>query len=257
MGIRRRGEASVLAALRQEGSLKVRFPRPGDAVCAEAVLLNIGGGVAAGDALSVSVSVAEGARAIVAGQAAERFYRAADGNPAARVRTALFVAADGALEWLPQEAILFDGSALDRTLTVEIEEGASFLGVEALVFGRRARGEVLRRAWLRDRIVLRRAGRLVLHDTLRIEGDAAGLLSRRAVAGGAGAAGMIVATLPADLDGLRAALAVEGVEVGASAWDGIVLARLVARDGACLRAAVLAGFSVLRGGRPMPRVWAC
>ena len=54
---------------------------------------------------------------------------------------------------------------------------------------------------------------------------------------------------------LRAALA--GHEAGASAWDGLLVARVVAPDGACLRAAVVAGLAALRGGRPLPRVWLC
>jgi hypothetical protein len=36
-----------------------------------------------------------------------------------------------------------------------------------------------------------------------------------------------------------------------------LLSRIVAADGAALRTAVVAGLALLRGGRPLPRVWMC
>ena len=59
----------------------------------------------------------------------------------------------------------------------------------------------------------------------------------------------------ARLDAVRAAL--EGYEAGASAWRGMLLARIVASDGACLRAAIVSCLDRLRGGRALPRVWMC
>ena len=46
-------------------------------------------------------------------------------------------------------------------------------------------------------------------------------------------------------------------EAGVSAWDGMLLARILAPDGAALRAAVVAGLQAIRGGRMLPRVWLC
>ena len=46
-------------------------------------------------------------------------------------------------------------------------------------------------------------------------------------------------------------------EAGASAWDGLLVARIVAENGACLRRAAVAGLAVLRADRPLPRVWLC
>ena len=45
--------------------------------------------------------------------------------------------------------------------------------------------------------------------------------------------------------------------VGASAWDGMLIARMLAADSATLRAAVVDALAVLRGGRALPRVWLC
>ncbi len=257
---RRREARTVLSDLRQSGCLKARFPRGADADWADAVMLNIGGGVAAGDRLDISVTLDPGARLTLAGQAAERFYRALPGAAPAVVRTGLTVSDGAALEWLPQETILFDRTALDRRLDIALEPEARFLGVESLVFGRKAMGETVHQVRLRDLIRIRRGSRLVLHDAIRLDGAAASVLSRRATGNGARA---VATLLLADREAeahctpLRDTLATLPVEAGVSAWDGLLLSRIVAPDGARLRSAVMAALAVLRGGRPLPRVWMC
>ncbi len=254
---KRRDDTTVLGTMRQEGCLKIRFPRPGPAEWAGAVLINSAGGVAGGDRLRTEIDAGPDTRATVASQAAERFYRALPGS-FAEVANTITVQAGGALEWLPQETILFDGSALRRTLRVALAGDASFLGVESLVFGRAAMGETLRSAHLRDLIEIRRDGRLLLHDRIRLDGSAASLLGRRAVAAGGAAVATLIHVAPhaeARLDALRTALA--PLEAGASAWDGMLVARIVAENGGCLRAALVAGLRVLRDDRPLPRVWLC
>ncbi len=258
LSFKRRGDATVLDGLRQEGCLKARFPRTEHGAWAGAVMLNSSGGVAGGDALDIAVSAGPGTRATVASQAAERFYRALPGTAPAQVSTVLGVAPGAALEWLPQESILFDRCAVRRRLSVDLAGDAWFLGVEQLVFGRTAMGEAVRDASLRDRVELRRDGRLLLHDAIRLDGPVQSLLDRRATGGAArGVATLIFAAPDAEarLDALRGALS--GCDAGASAWDGLLVARIVAADGACLRAAVVAGLAALRAARPLPRVWLC
>jgi urease accessory protein len=257
LALKRRDGATVLDALRQEGCLKVRFPRTEQDAWAGAVTLNTAGGIAGGDQLSTCIKAGPGTAATIASQAAERVYRALPGT-VADVSTSLHVAAGAALEWLPQETILFDRCAARRRLEVELAGDAWFLGVEQLVFGRTAMGETVRSASFRDLIQLRRDGRLILHDAIRLDGPVQALLDRAATGNGARATATLVHAAPGAawlLDPLRAALA--GWEAGASAWDGMLVARVVAADGACLRRAVVAGLNVLRDGRPLPRVWLC
>jgi urease accessory protein len=256
--LRRRGEATVLEDLRQAGCLKARFPRGGAPGWHETVMLNSSGGVAAGDRLQLRFRLRADTRASIAAQAAERFYRASKGSAPAVVRTTLELAEGAAAEWLPQETILFDDARLDRRLEVDLAAGSWFLGVESLVFGRAAMGETLRRGSLRDLIRLRRGERLLLHDAVRIAGNIAALLARPALGGGAGAMATLVHVAPdaeARLSAVRGAL--EGAEAGASAWDGMLLVRALAPDGARLRRIVTAALAVLRGARSLPRVWRC
>ncbi len=257
LSVKRRGPETVLDRFRQEGCLKARLPRPERGAWTTAVTLNSSGGVAQGDRLTTVVTAGPGTRLTVASQAAERFYRSPGGHPA-RLRTTLAVAEDAALEWLPQETILFDGCALDRRLELDVAATGALLAVETLVFGRALMGETVRQAALRDVIRLRVGGRLVLHDAIRLEGAVQAVLDRPAVADGGRAVATLIHAGPdaaAGLDPLRAALA--PFAAGASVVEGVLLARVVAPDGACARAAIVAGLAALRNGRPLPRVWSC
>ncbi len=285
VSVRRRGDATVLDGLRQAGCLKARFPRALVSGWIDVVTLNMSGGIAGGDRVDSAFEVRTGALASIAAQAAERLYRMLPGSEPSRVRTRIAVETGGAVEWLPQETILFDRCALDRRLDVDLAEDAWFLGVEALVFGRAAMGEVVDKAWLRDLIRVRRSGRLLLHDVVRLEGEVAATLRRRAVADGACAVATVLHVAPdaeTMLDAVRETLNVQASrsmedggarsaagegsartlthdasESGASAWNGMLVARILATSSAALRTTVVAVLRVLRGDRPLPRVWMC
>ena len=185
----------MLDRFRQEGCLKARLPRPEQGAWTTAVTLNSGGGVAQGDRLSTAITAGPGTALTVASQAAERFYRSPGGAPAT-VITTLEVREAAAMEWLPQEAILFDCCALDRRLQIDLAGDACFLGVETLVFGRALMGETVRQAVLHDTIRVRRDGRLLLHDAIRLHGPVQSVLDRPAVAGGGRAVATLIYSAP-------------------------------------------------------------
>ena len=258
VSVKRRGGESVLDGLRQAGCLKARFPRAIAPGWFDATTVNTSGGVVGGDSLRSLISVGEGARATIAAQAAERFYRALPGSAPSVVRTGVEIGPNAAAEWLPQETILFDRCALDRRLTIDIAAGSWFLGVEMLVFGRAAMGERVVTARLRDLIQVRRGEDLLLHDAIRLDGEVDQVLERTAIAGGARAVATLVYVAPdaeGRLDAVRNALTEP--DGGASAWNGMLIARILAPDGASSRRSVMAALSVLRDGRPLPRVWLC
>jgi urease accessory protein len=257
VSVRRRGDNTVLDGLRQVGCLKARFPRAVVAGWSDVVTLNTSGGIAADDRLESTFGVRAGARASIAAQAAERLYRALPGNKPSRVRTRIAVESGAAAEWLPQETILFDRCMLDRRIEVDIAEDAWFLGVESLIFGRAAMGETVEHAWLHDVIHIRRDRRLLWHDAMRLEGDVSEILRRKTVADGACAIATLVHVArdaEAALDPVRAVLP---DAAGASAWNGMLIARILASSSATLRTSVTTVLRVLRGQRPLPRVWMC
>jgi urease accessory protein len=220
------------------------------------VLVNTGGGVAGGDSYRIALRLGEGAAVEATTTAAEKIYRS-DGSPA-RIATTLTVEGGARLFWLPQETILFDGARLDRTLTIDIAADAELIAVETLVFGRLAMGEARIDARLSDSWRLRRAGRLVFADATRLD-DAGASLDRPACGAGARALATVVAAAP-DVEGrltdVRAAL--EGwsgdVEGGASAFDGLLVGRLISASPSRLREAGIAVILALSGREP-PRLW--
>jgi urease accessory protein len=237
----------------ETGGLRWRFPRS-SSPC-EAAIVNTGGGIAGGDSYRLTLELREGAEVEATTPSAERVYRS-DGVAAA-IATRLSLAPLAQLFWLPQETLLFEGARLERRLDVEMSGEASLVIVETLVFGRLAMGEARIDASLRDSWRLRRDGRLAFADETRLK-HAGQALERKAVGAGARALSTIVAAAPnveARLPDLRAALEAEGrsVEAGASAFDGLIVARLLSAKPSRLRAALIASIVAL-GGRK-PRLW--
>jgi urease accessory protein len=239
--------------VREEGSLRVRCPGP-PAGELEAVIVNTAGGMAGGDRLRLEVSVEPGARLVVTTAAAEKVYRTLE--PDAAIDVTLAVGAGGSLAWLPQETILFDRARLARSIEVDLAEDARLILAEALVLGRSGMGEAVDDGGLVDRWRLRRDGRLIHAEAMRLEGGIAAKLKEPAVAkGGVAVATVLVA--PGDdatVATVRALDAAFRGEVGASAWNGFAVMRLCAADGAALRHDLVAVLSARRGAA-LPRLW--
>lgn len=253
----RRDERTHISVMHQAGAARVRFPNPAEGAPPEAVLLNTAGGLTGGDRIDTSVELGPRAEATVTTAASEKIYRALEGEAAVRVRLAL--GAGASLAWLPQPTILFDRSALDRRTEVELAGDASFLGVETLIFGRMAMGEDIRRGACRDAWRIRRNGTLIFADTFRVDGAVAAALDRPATLAGARAVAMLIYVAQdaqARLEAARAVLERAQSTAGVSAWNGMLVARAIARDGRTLQGDIAALAQVL-SGRPLPRVWAC
>jgi urease accessory protein len=239
--------------LHESGSLRVRFPSP-EAEGLSAVFVNTAGGVAGGDRFDIDIAAGEESRLTVTTAAAEKIYRAA--GPAAHLNIAL-KAADGAhLSWLPQETILFDRARVSRRIDIDLAEGASLLLCEIVVFGRAAMGERMRQGEFVDRWRLRRGGRLVFAETVRLDGDIGEKLSRPAIAEGGVAIGtaLIVPGDAALVERIRELSEKFGGEVGVSAWNGFAMARFCAQDAARLRAEMMAVLG-RASAAALPRLW--
>lgn len=253
----RRGEQTRLDVLHQAGAARVRFPKPAADAPPEAVLLNTAGGLTGGDRMRLDVALGDGAAATLTTAAAEKIYRARDGE--AEIRVQLGLGAGASLAWLPQPSILFDGSRLDRRTDVELADDSRFVGVEMLIFGRRAMGEEVNLGACRDAWRIRRNGALVFADTFRIDGAVAATLDRPATLAGARAAAMLIyvaGDAAARLEAVRSLLAKAQSAAGASAWNGLLVVRAFARDGRTLQDDI-APLARMLAGRPLPRVWQC
>lgn len=255
VALERAVEGHRIARLRQSGAAKILCPRNHIDGAFEAVLLNTAGGLAGGDSLRWEAAAGSDAVMRVTTQTAERVYRSNSGD--AIVETCLRAEAGAMLEWLPQETILFDGSRLSRTLSIDLAKDARLLAVEAVVFGRRAHGERVRSGSLRDHWRVRRAGRLIYADSVRIDGDIAATLDRPATFGSAQSFATLLLAGPERMpvDQLRATLpAGDGLEAAASALPHVTVVRILAAHGDVLRPA-LAGLLFALRGASLPRVW--
>jgi urease accessory protein len=252
---------TVAIDIDEEGPLRLRFPRIKAEGVLEGVIVNTGGGVAGGDRLKFEVMAGEGARVSVTSQAAEKIYRSTASDADASISVRLHAKEDAQLSWVPQESILFDRARISRSIEAEVEKGATLTICESVVFGRVAMGETVESGKLKDRWTLRRGGRLVFADALTLDGSIDRILARPAVACGSIAAGTNVQAAPeaeSRIDSVRAALdqtiaEQEGIEAGASAFDGLLTVRVLAQDSLGLRAAMLAALSAL-GSEP-PRAF--
>lgn len=139
LGFARAGPRSVLSRRRHRGPLMVQRPFYPEGGACHVYLLHPPGGVVAGDDLAISIAVETHAEALVTTPAAGKFYRSE--GPLARQSVALEIGEGGALEWLPQETIVYEGARVASEVRVELAAGARFIGWEVLSLGRPASGE--------------------------------------------------------------------------------------------------------------------
>jgi urease accessory protein len=240
------------AEVHEAGSLRVRCPGA-PAAELEAVLINTAGGVAGGDRFELDIAAGQGTRLVVTTAAAEKVYRTL--GPHSEISVKLDVAAGATLSWLPQETILFDRARLSRSIDVSLAADGRLFLAEAIVFGRTGMGEAVEAGAAFDRWRVRRDGKLIYAESMRLDSAIAARLAEPAVAKGAIAVATVL-LVPGDEAAIEKVRALEDQfagEVGASAWNGIAAVRLCATDGAALRHDLLHVMTALRGS--LPRIW--
>ncbi len=245
--------ASRIDTLTEYGGYRLRFPTT-HAPHIESSQINTGGGIVGGDSLAFTLDMGAGVDAVHSSATAERIYRSM--GPPARIDITLSLESAARLDWLPQETILFSGARLHRRFEIDMAPDAQLLMVEMVVFGRVAHGEVPGEGELRDDWRIRRGGKLVFAEAVRLNGHIANALARPAVAAGARSTGLVLMFAPDAEDRLaavREVMAGARSECGASAWDGRLTARFLGTP-EDVRRDIISVTEVL-SGRPMPRVW--
>ena len=237
----------------QEGASKIRIPESFDGTM-DAVLINTSGGLTGGDRIEWAVDAGADTKVTVTTQACERIYKSSGGD--AHVTARLTAGPRARLHWLPQETILFDQGALARTLDADLADGAELIALEAILLGRKAMGETVREGSLRDRWRVRRNGRLIHAEDLRLSGEIDRIAGRRSTL----ASNLAFATLL--YVGERAETVMAKLHAllgdalaGSSHWKGKLVIRMVAEDGFALRKMLIPAISLLRNGEPPPKVW--
>jgi len=182
LGFATDGAVTRLVERRHAGPLRVQKPLypEGPETC-HAIIVHPPGGIAGGDALSISMRVGKDASALVTTPGAGKWYKA--NGRSARQDIHIAVAENATLEWLPQETIVFDAAVAGMQTEVELEEGARYMGSEILCFGRTASGEIFRSGTLSQRMTIRLAGRPIWFEQGRLEAGTAGMTGPLGLAG--------------------------------------------------------------------------
>lgn len=260
----RRAQRTVLAQKRQRGPLTVqRAFYPEGAPC-HLYLLHPPGGVVGGDRLHIQATVAPRAHALLTAPGATKFYRSAGAT--ARQRHEFRVDDGAALEWLPQESILFPGARVAASTRVTLHRRARFLGWEIVSLGRPVIGERFEQGMVMLGLRVERDGRALLSEHLRVGIDGA---CASALDGASGLRGFpVTATLvatgagSADLEAARSALPPDaGVPTGMTLIDDLLVMRALAHR---VEPLALRFRAVWRRLRPRlldveaspPRIWA-
>lgn len=253
LGFERIDGRTVLAHRRHDGPLVVQKPLypEGGEVC-HAIVIHPPAGIAGGDEVLLNVEAGKTAGALLTTPGAGKWYRSA--GPWASQKLDFTV--DGALEWLPQETIVFDGALADLSTEVRLGADARYIGWEILCLGRTGSGERYQRGTTRLSTRIHRNGKLLWLERGRIDGGGK-LMQSQAGLGGHTVCGTLIAAAP-DLgtkcaptraEGLAVTM-LPGVLVGRYLGDSSEEAkRLFTRLWAVLRPALL--------GREAhePRIW--
>jgi urease accessory protein len=261
LGFERHGERTVLARRRHEGPLVVQKPLypEGDDVC-HAIIVHPPAGIAGGDALQLSASLGAGANALLTTPGAAKWYRSAGARASSRIA---FTLDDGAaLEWLPQETIVFDGALADMTTLVGLTGAARYVGWEILCLGRTGSGERFDRGEAVATTEVSRDGRPVFVERTRIAGGGA-LLDSPAGLDGAPVSATFVAACDA-LGASHVAACREHApargEGAVTRLPGVIVARYLGGSSEAARQWFTALWSVLRPAvfqraATEPRIW--
>ncbi|HEY4081319.1 MAG TPA: urease accessory protein UreD [Burkholderiaceae bacterium] len=134
------GRGGTTALDRHEGPLRVlqRLYPEGPRVCHH-VLVHPPGGIVGGDQLSVQARLAEGTHALITTPGATRFYRSAGELAVQQLHARL--EPGSRLEWLPLEAIAYDGALAENRMDFELAPGAEMMAWDVLALGLPAAGQ--------------------------------------------------------------------------------------------------------------------
>ena len=250
---------TTLSEKRHDGPLVVQKPLypEGQDLC-HAIIVHPPGGIAGGDELELDLRVAAGASALITTPGATKWYRSS--GPLARQAVALRV--NGALEWLPQETIVFDAALAQARYEVDLAAEASFIGWDIVCLGRTGSGERYARGSYRSSIALRREGRLLWLERGRVDGGGALMDSPAGLDGKPVYGTLFAASTKLNreiLDKLREPVPGQG-KGAVTLLPGVLLARYLGDSSEAARAYFIALWRMLRPaltGREAiePRIW--
>ena len=256
-----RGLRTVLAERRHDGPLVVQkalYPE-GDAVC-HSIVVHPPAGIAGGDELHLNLHAASGAHAMLTTPGATKWYRSAGASAQQQVN--VNVASGACIEWLPQEAIVFNHARARNVVDVQLAGDATYIGWDVLCLGRAGSGERFADGAYQSRARIARDGKPVWFENGHIAGECTLRDSSVGFGGATVCATLLAASPRVDGSHVTACRSVDASvgRTGITKLPGLLVARYLGDSGEAARHYLTQLWQVLRPallGRDvvLPRIW--
>ena len=228
------------------------------------LLINSGGGFVEGDASHFNGLLDPGTRTLVTTTAASKYYKCLNGGTCEE-RVDFHVGSGALLEYLPDEAIPFARSRVRRHTTIELTADSRLFATDMISAGRVhfGAGEEFKFSGLRSEFNIIRDGASLVSDRLLLaNAEEVGELKEL----WAGARHMATVfcycpDLPADIErSIEIRVQAEGVSIGASRLDDLIIVRILADETWQAQEAILSVWHIVRPllcGKPARRINKC
>jgi len=258
-----RSNKTILARRQHHGPLviqKILYPEGSNP--AHGVIIHPPGGVAGGDRLQLNVDMQTEASALLTTPGATKWYKSAGRQASQHIE--MTVDEHSQIEWLPQENIVFDGADVALNTQINLATSAVFSGWEVVCLGRQASGERWASGRFRQKLLIKREGRLIWNESALLDPDSkvlgsiAGLRQQLVFGSFVVAAG----NTPAEILQSCQDITIESsADYGVSALPDIFIARYI---GSCAQEAKIYFEKIWHCLRPWygkrdavrPRIWA-
>ena len=258
-----RSNKTILARRQHYGPLvlqKILYPEGPNP--AHGVIIHPPGGVAGGDNLQLTVQMQTESSALLTTPGATKWYKSAGRRASQQIE--MTIDDNGQLEWLPQENIVFDGADVALNTQVNLSETAVFAGWEVVCLGRQASGERWTSGRFRQKLLIKREGRLIWNESALLVPDSGVLRSMAGLRNQVVFGSFVVAagTTPAEiLQSCQGINIDSSADYGVSALPDIFTARYI---GPCAQEAKIYFEKLWHCLRPWygkrsavrPRIWA-
>ena len=159
---------TVASSIRHFGPLRVQRPfyPEKDETC-HLYLLHPPGGVVGGDVLNITVAANENSKSLITTPGATKIYRS---NTGSNIQQTLRLEKESILEWMPQEAILFNDAQTDINTNVHFSEDSRLFFWDILCLGLPVNNEKFISGHCRQSLKIFRDKKPVLIENNHFEG---------------------------------------------------------------------------------------
>jgi len=163
----RKGERTGVRVVRQRAPLKALRPfyPEGDSP-AHLYILNVAGGVLAGDRMEMALCLERESEVLVAVPSAMKIHSMPSGE--GRQKICFRIGEGAVLEYLPEPLLPFSGAAFHQETDIFLEEGASLFWPDILGPGRSGSGELFRYRLYENRVKIKDGKGLISQESFRL-----------------------------------------------------------------------------------------